>query len=210
MKPFCVILTHRHGACVGIILNTPSLIKSDFIETVHQYALNKHNLLQSFENFEFISDKRTFVLSRVLGKTAENLTNLFQFSCDLLNLSKKNRGDLNFILGTGPGSFTGLRLGCAFTNGLNFASDSKHNLFSVSTLLTPDLLTKCSEYQKLKDILFDELGNYHTHDASSGYVTFFDLFYILHEIKDDKMTLCSHFVPNYNKDPSPVLNLRKE
>lgn len=210
MKPFCLILTHRHGACVGIVLTIPPLIQSDEMDTLQKYCAEKSTLVQSQENFEFISDKKSFIFSRALGKTAENLTNLFQFSCDSLTLCKQDIENLDLILGAGPGSFTGLRLGCAFANGLHFGSGSKQNLCSVGTQLITDISNKLDAYSKIKETFLDELGTYNTTDPASGYVTFFDLFCTIHEILKNNITRCGHFMPNYGKEPAPVLNLRKE
>lgn len=210
MKPFCFILTHRHGASVGIVLNIPPFIETNELDTLQKYCVEKSTLVQSHKNFEFISDKTSFIFARALGKTAENLTNLFQFACNSLKLRKEDIEHIDLILGTGPGSFTGLRLGCAFANGVHLASESKQKLFSVGTQLIPDILNKLNEHPNIKEMFINELGIHNPQDPASGSVTFFDIFCTIHEILKNNMTACRRFMPNYGKEPAPVLNLRKE
>lgn len=208
MKSCCVILTHRHGACVALVLKENKWMQKDFIKNAQKYAMEKSELVQMHENFEFISDKHSFIFARALGKTAENLSNLFEF-CGT-HFESLNSKKFDLILGTGPGSFTGLRLGCAFANGLNFGNNAPQKLFSVSTPLITDLLVKFGSNQELINSFFQELGEYHKNDPASGYVTFFDLFYIFQQILENKIAACSNFMPVYSKTTAPVLNLRKE
>lgn len=206
--PFCVILTHRHGACVGIVLQSSlSFLKSDFKETVRSYVAQKSNNLKLNNNFEFFYEENNFIFARVLGKTAENLSNLFQFACHTLNINANSLK--SFVVGTGPGSFTGLRLGCAFVNGIHLASPET-KLFLLSTLLVNEFSAELRNESTLVEAFIDELKTYNPNDPSSGYVTFFDLFHAMHQISKNNLTACSTLIPNYAKEPTPVLNLRKE
>lgn len=156
--PVCVILTHRHGACLGIFVHESAMSKA--------CSADLTVLLQTQENFEFFMEKNSFICARVLGKTAENLAHLFQFAIRQLNSSHIK----NFVVGTGPGSFTGLRLGCAFVNGMHLSSDV--GLYSVQT--TP--LSNVSEF-----------------------VTFSDLFSALQKIAEGDIVKCTSLLPDYNK-----------
>jgi len=204
-NPFCVILTHRHGASLAIVraINAES-IRANFIETIKSFLYKKTLLVETYDEFEFFQKSNDFFLSRALGKTAENLTKLYKFSCQKMNIQDITQ----YVVGIGPGSFTGLRLGCAFTNGLALSSGAE--LYSVSTLLIDDMLSLLQNEEILKTEFYNELGAYRESDQASGYVTFFDLFFAIHQITDGKLNKCGTLFPAYGRQPTPVLNLRKE
>ncbi|WP_397600607.1 hypothetical protein [Silvanigrella sp.] len=201
--PFALILTHRRG--VGIIicknnLELKSLILNDsgFTNIIN----SKINLIDS--NIEYFLTEQT-LFSRVIGKTAENLFAVYQKSLKIVSLTSQDIKTI--IVGVGPGSFTGLRLGCAFVNGLKTGS-KELNLLPVSTYLTNELLDIC----KFKNCEFEckqQLGEFDLDDESTGFITFFDLYFSLKKAWEEKRYYVESLSPEYGKEPGPVLKLRE-
>ncbi|WP_202613977.1 hypothetical protein [Silvanigrella paludirubra] len=201
--PFALILTHRRG--VGIIIcknnsELKSLIqnKSGFTNILN----SKINLIDS--NIEYFLKEKT-LFSRVIGKTAENLFTVYQRSLEIVSLTSQDIKTI--IVGVGPGSFTGLRLGCAFVNGLKTGANQL-NLLPVSTYLTNELLDIC----KINHCEFEckqQLGDFDLDDESTGFITFFDLYFSLKKAWEDKRNYVESLSPEYGKEPGPVLKLRE-
>ncbi len=202
---FCILLTHRHGVSVGVIKQNKShFMKNTLQETLKNYVELKSTIVKTHENFEYIYEENVFCGARALGKTAENLLNLYHFVLSHF----KNETIQNVVVGIGPGSFTGLRLGCAFANGLHLSQ--KNQLYAAPTLLRSQFLSLLDNNEVLIKEFFNELGEYRELDDASGFVTFFDLFYASHQIHNGTVILSDTLVPLYGREPTPVLKLRKE
>lgn len=203
--PLALILTHRRG--VGIIickkkpnLSTQNKDKSSLFQLIkHQKSTHTNDGI-----FEFLNSEN-LIFSRAIGKTAENLFAIYQKTLQESSIFSQEIKTL--IVGIGPGSFTGLRLGCAFVNGMKIASN-KMRLFPVSTCLTPELLTICKENSCEKECI-EQLGEYQLEDESTGYVTFFDLIVCLIKAYEEKRKEVNSLVPEYGREPGPVLKLRE-
>ncbi len=199
--PLVLILTHRRGVGIAIILDEKKLL--NFLNNAEENFLNSclHDIKYS-SNFEyFIQNEVTF--TRVIGKTAENLYELYQFSMGIANLSTLNIK--TFAVGIGPGSFTGLRLGCAFINGLKIGNPYL-NLIPITTLLTADLLNECNEYFSAENCKL-QLHEFDTNDESTGYITFYDLYFCLKKLFDENKLAVESLIPEYGKQPGPVLKI---
>lgn len=193
--PMAILLTHRRGAAVAIL-------KNNFNDEEFNFSgIHIENEVE--DPYEFIHLNGKAIFARVLGKTAENLANLYQFCLKQLSLECSDIKTL--AVGIGPGSFTGLRLGCAFANGLSLGKPS--NLLPVTTHFISDILTPMSD-TKLEQEFKRQLGEYSHTDESSGYVTFFDLKLALSQVKEGKRSFVTSLVPEYAKDPSPLAKLK--
>jgi hypothetical protein len=203
--PLILILTHRRG--VGIMVcKDRSIINSLNSVNFNLFQQIKHQkpILTNNEIFEFL-DFKNVILSRVIAKTAENLFAIYK---ETLQKSSLYPSDVKtLIVGIGPGSFTGLRLGCAFVNGMKLASVGM-KLLPVSTFLTPKLLKICKE-NFCEEECIKQLGDYQLEDESTGYITFFDLAACLFHAKDEKRQFVDSLSPEYGKEPGPVLKLRE-
>lgn len=204
--PLALILTHRRGVGIMICKNKSILEDSKNFNNSYFFNLIK-NQKPSLRNdgiFEFLNFK-SLTFSRAVGKTAENLFAIYQMS---LQESLLHSHDVKtIILGVGPGSFTGLRLGCAFVNGIKMAS-TEVSLLPVSTYLTSDLLNICKE-NSCEEECIKQLKDYNLEDESTGYITFFDLISCLLKVKEEKRRFVDSLSPEYGREPSPILKLRE-
>jgi hypothetical protein len=141
---------------------------------------------------------------RAKGFTAEHLSSLYKQGLDLLGLVDQDI--TNIFIGIGPGSFTGLRLGASFVNGLQLGRP--RHLYPFHTLLLSDFL-KLSEETGLEAKALQELGEFNEGDDSSGFVTFYDLLYAFPQMSFKATFESVPFIePHYGKECGPVLKLR--
>ncbi len=199
--PLALILTHRRGVGIAIADNEKKL--QNFLNNTPENFLNSclHNVKSSSHFEYFIQNEVTF--ARVLGKTAENLYNLYQFAIGVANLNTSHIK--TFAVGIGPGSFTGLRLGCAFINGLKIGNPYLA-LVPITTLLTADLLNECKEFFS-EEICKLQLHEFDMEDESTGFITFFDLYFCLKKLCQENKLAVESLIPEYGKQPGPVLKI---
>lgn len=203
--PLALVLTHRRG--VGItICKDKSIFNTNYVNNSNLFNLikDKKHFFTNEGIFEFLNFK-TLLFSRALGKTAENLFAIYKHSLQKSSLHSYDMKTL--VVGVGPGSFTGLRLGCAFVNGMKIASPEMR-LFPVSTYLTPELLNICRENSCEEDCK-KQLGDYQLDDESTGYITFYDLITCLLKVEEEKRQFVDSLAPEYGREPGPVLKLRE-
>ncbi|WP_338635187.1 hypothetical protein [Spirobacillus cienkowskii] len=205
-QPLLLLLTHRRGAAMFLCSDTKNL--SNFLiseKNIFSILLsNLQNKIQT-ENVEYLKFDG-LIFTRAIGKTAENLYLLYTKTLELANLTPHQIKTI--VIGIGPGSFTGLRLGCAFINGMKIANNTTH-LLPVATLLTPELLSIC-ESQNCKNICIEQLDEFSEDDESSGNVTFFDLLICLQKAHSEKRNFVESLIPEYGKEPGPVVKLKEE
>ena len=203
--PLALILTHRRGVGVMVCKDKSIFESHNFNKSnLFNYIKNKKKLINNDGVFEFLHFK-DIIFSRAVGKTAENLFAIYQKSLEELSIHSQNIKTL--VVGVGPGSFTGLRLGCAFVNGMKTASPGM-SLLPVSTYLTPELLNICKEYLCEEECI-QQLGEYQPEDESTGYITFYDLIACLLKAAEDKRLIVDSLSPEYGREPGPVLKLRE-
>ncbi|WP_186645258.1 hypothetical protein [Fluviispira vulneris] len=201
--PFALILTHRRG--VGIALFKSDLIFSSSFNELDYYTLIKNSKMTQIrdDNIELL-EFEDLIFSRVKGKTAENLFHLYTKTLERFSI--KSHEIKTLLVGTGPGSFTGLRLGCAFANGLKMGLPI--NLLPVKTFLTPELLEICRK-MSVEHEFIEQLGDYQEDDESTGFVTFFDLLASLLHARNEDRIFVDSLIPEYGREPGPVIKLNE-
>lgn len=199
--PLALILTHRRGVGIAIITNEKKLY--EVLNEPPNYFFNAiTQKIQKNSNFEFLG-QNDMIFTRVLGKTAENLYNLYQFSLQLAGFSTTELSTC--AVGIGPGSFTGLRLGCAFSNGIKLGNPEV-NLIPVTTYLTTDLLEKCEQIFST-DSCKEQLGEFAVDDESTGFITFYDLYFCLIKLIQENKLAVDSLIPEYGRQPGPVIKM---
>lgn len=114
--------------------------------------------------------------------TAEQLSNMYNSCLNSMQISDSQVQTL--AVGVGPGSFTGLRLGCAFANGLSILHNRR--LVALPCPTSGQLGTDFSQF-----------------------VTFDDIVEALHLFMQGAGHEVSTFVPQYGAEPGPVIKLRE-
>lgn len=144
------------------------------------------------------------ILTRSTEKTAESLYDVFTSGLKLAGLCLQDIKTL--AVGVGPGSFTGLRLGCAFANGLKLGHNCR--LIPIQTELSANLLASYPfENEEDKQEFLKQLGDVDETDESSGLITFYDLHDALEKLKSTHNDVPS-LEPQYGREPGPVLKLK--
>lgn len=221
---FSIFLTHRHGAGIFLYKENHQRAKVEltdiempiklskkvkslspfFRKLYHQsYDLIREKKIEKSDSIEFLSHK-DFLLSRSLGRTAESLLSLYENALKKLNINDNQVKKI--IFGTGPGSFTGLRLGASFVQGLVLGGGKR--VYEIPTLLYDDLVSYSPSHSK--DEIDTQLCLRKSYDPSSGQITFYDILYSITELEKAFKQEKNNIVLNYGRESTPVLRLTKQ
>lgn len=152
------------------------------------------------------SDSELFWFSVCSGLTAENLADLYRLGLSELNAVDATVGVLSVVVG--PGSFTGLRLGCAFANGLSLGRP--RSLWALEALSPREVENRTRAV--LPDVSQFFLGE-SSSDAEDPFavvVSFADLLAHLVRWHDGGGRTVPVVEPLYGRDPTPVIKLRQQ
>ena len=72
--------------------------------------------------------------------------------------------------------------------------------------MTADLLNECNEYF-LQKIVKLQLHEFDTNDESTGYITFYYLYFCLKNFSMKNKLAVESLIPEYGKQPGPVLKI---
>lgn len=140
------------------------------------------------------------------GLTAENLAGLYRSALAEMNCPDSSVEIIGVV--GGPGSFTGLRLGCAFANGL--AMGRSRECWSVGGL-PPDEFSE--RLKALGLTVSPEFAGGQSCEADDPFavpVAFADLLLHLNNWARGGAVCTEVFEPVYGRDPTPVIKLRQQ
>ena len=193
-----LFLTYRRG---GAVLVAPLLENATLADTLQNLSTSLHTgqitqgsasastpvaLAAPSASASFSvwgSVEAGFAVALSHSTTAEQLSNMYNACLTLWNVPDRNVATL--CVGVGPGSFTGLRLGCAFANGL--AMVHHRRLVAVPCPVKGQPEAEFSQFVTFDDIL--------------GALTF---------LKVGQGLEVATFVPAYGSEPGPVLKLQEQ
>lgn len=138
------------------------------------------------------------------GLTAENLAQLYAHVLQLAGIDDSLVGVLAVVVG--PGSFTGLRLGCAFANGLSLGR--KRNLLALKGV--PDESSGV-HFKGLSENVHSSFWGTPSPDSQDAYATptcFGDIYASLMQWHSGAGSLVDVLEPHYGREPTPVLKLK--
>lgn len=152
----------------------------------------------------YLSHGRIFAVCS--GLTAEHLSHLYTRSLDQIGITEQQISAVGVLVG--PGSFTGLRLGTAFANGLNFGRSRK--LWAIESHPESNLVDELKAEHK--QVLPEFWGQSSTdqHDPYAVPLAFADLYLSLMQWTQGRARVVERLEPRYGRDPTPVIKLRQQ
>jgi len=203
-----LVCTHKRGVGLAIV---PALKAAEDIQKCAESLLSCASLepqLAQLPNTQarskiFVCGSSCFATCE--GLTAENLAQLYAHLLGILGVDDSRVEML--AVNVGPGSFTGLRLGCAFANGLHFGR--RRMLFAVSEP-HPAMPTAA---QNQHDCASNAFWGSPSPDADDPYATqmsFGDLYALLRLWQGGSAHLVDVLEPHYGREPTPVLKLKRQ
>ena len=203
-----LINTHKRGVALGLFALSPELSPEDCCIQAATTLLG-HGTAPPAE-FELQPDKSlakryqgdVCVFSVCAGLTAENLSHLYIDSLAQLGILDQQISMVGVLVG--PGSFTGLRLGTAFANGLNFGRERQ--LWAIES----QSVRESPPQELVMDSQFWGEDSTDEHDPYAVTLAFGDLYLSLQQWSQGRARLVAHLEPQYGRDPTPVIKLRQQ
>ncbi|NBO38252.1 hypothetical protein EBU99_06690 [bacterium] len=140
------------------------------------------------------------------GLTAENLAQLYSSILGFAGVDDSSVKSIGVVVG--PGSFTGLRLGCAFANGL--ALGSPRPLWAVQGASQQLIESKISPTLEQPDAAFWGAVSLEHDDPFATFTSFGDILVSLWQWREGAATVVDVLEPEYGREPTPVLKLRQQ
>jgi hypothetical protein len=216
MSVFVAIFTHKRSGAVAVFRNVTGEMALDSL-----FADTVCNVLPQVEkNGVTLHSGPELTVGFGGSQTAEMLQALYARCLGSFGLDDKNVTHLGVVVG--PGSFTGLRLGCAFGNGLLLGNSERIVLpiQSASDEALPGVLDRWPALRLVPGAMTPPLD---ADDPYSAPVTVVDVAACLSlwpnlagltaasgATLPRKNNSSPSFVPVYGREPGPVLKLRSE
>jgi hypothetical protein len=145
--------------------------------------------------------------------TAEVLLDLYQGVLRRAGLADGDVGTL--VLGVGPGSFTGLRLGCAFANGLLLGRRRRALAVRIPSPSEVEEALAAGLARAAPDAPWPGMLSYReaardADDPFSAPVSLADVFALACRVDAGEAEGVDEFAPFYGREPGPVLKLRSQ
>jgi hypothetical protein len=207
---FC---THKRGAglalfrvetnSVGASANQAMIRLAAFASTTPQQV----NLPDtSASAFFFTESDRSSLFATCAGLTAENLAELYKLALQSLNTDDSHVGVVGVV--TGPGSFTGLRLGCAYVNGL--ALGHARRVWAVEGVSPENVHGICHSMAPGMGEDFCGRLSSELDDPYAVPTAFGDVLVHLGNWSSGAASEVKILEPVYGRDPTPVIKLRQK
>lgn len=211
-KAAALICTHKRGAALAVFPNDESELKESIqaaLESLSHLSASLPHTTQlqlTGAQADFLHNREGgFFYATCAGLTAENLAELYRFA-----LSSLARDDAAVdVLGVveGPGSFTGLRLGCSFVNGLKIGR--KRELFAIGGLHPAEVRARCSSLAAECRPAFFAAESSEADDPFAVPAAFADLLAHLENWHRGSARSVAVAEPAYGREPTPVIKLRQ-
>jgi hypothetical protein len=201
-----LVCTHKRGVGLAVVPDPAHLMEIQIYADLLHGKAEQQPALALLSNTQararFFADGRVcFATSD--GLTAENLSHLYAQALQMLGLQDSSVNTL--AVAVGPGSFTGLRLGCAFANGLHFGRSRR--LFAVHGV-APD--TSDDSFASVEPESFWGTPSKDSDDPFATQVSFGDLYSLLRLWGQGSAKLVDVLEPHYGREPTPVLKLKQQ
>ena len=203
-----LINTHKRGVALGVFpfktdVTLEECIKRAALDLIGRRRVNPVEFeLQPDKPLAQRYQSHDSVFSVCAGLTAENLSHLYIDSLSRVGISDQQISVVGVL--TGPGSFTGLRLGTAFANGLHFGR--ARQLWAIESHSDSDR-ARCPEHTDTH--FWGKVSNDET-DPYAVTLSFGDLYLSLQQWSQGTARLVEHLEPQYGRDPTPVIKLRQQ
>ncbi|MEN9809592.1 MAG: hypothetical protein RLZZ488_1159 [Pseudomonadota bacterium] len=211
-KNAALICTHKRGAALALFPNDDGGLKESlFAAQGHLSQLSASlphttQLQLTGAMAEFLHHREGgFFYATCAGLTAENLAELYRFALASLECHDAAVDVLGVV--EGPGSFTGLRLGCAFVNGLKIGRN--RDLYAIGGLHPAEVRQRCSSLAAECRPAFFSAESAEADDPFAVPAAFADLLAHLENWQRGSARSVAVAEPAYGRDPTPVIKLKQ-
>lgn len=204
-----LINTHKRGVALALFPVEPS--GNSFEQAVGSLLEQGRSAPEQIQLHQSSSIAKQYrmqdrIFAVCSGLTAENLSHLYSHSIEQIGITEQQISAVGVLVG--PGSFTGLRLGTAFANGLNFGRTRK--LWAIESHPESNLIDELKATHKQVLPEFWGQPSNDQHDPYAVPLAFADLYLSLIQWTQGRATMVERLEPRYGREPTPVIKLRQQ